>query len=80
MRCADEPLITPEYSYVLGACFDVSILEDKNRPHVVANFKNFLSLSKQEKYFDMLMKWCPHKVVQLIEDSFAVSTYGGYIG
>jgi len=46
------PTITPEISYVLGASFDVAILEERYRSHVVHNFGNFVRL---EKYFNMLV-------------------------
>lgn len=64
-------MISPEYAYVLGACFDVPMLEDKYRTHVVANFGNFLSVSKTENYFNMLIKWCPQKIASLFEDCLA---------
>lgn len=64
-------MVNPEYAYVLGACFNVPMLEDKYRTHVVADFGNFLSISKTENYFNMLIRWCPQKIAPLVEDSLA---------
>jgi hypothetical protein len=64
-------MIDPEYAYVLGACFNVPMLEDKYRTYVVADFGNFLSISKTENYFNMLIRWCPQKIAPLFEDSLA---------
>jgi hypothetical protein len=53
-------------SYVLGACFGVAMLESRYRDQVVQNFESFLRLPN---YFNMLTKWCPEKLLALVEDA-----------
>jgi hypothetical protein len=52
----------------LGACFGPEILEERYRPHVVANFDQFLA---ERKSFNMLSKWRPEKLLALVTDGIA---------
>jgi hypothetical protein len=58
--------------YVLGASFNVPMMETEHRQHVVANFEHFLQQSQKENnYFNMLARWCPEKVGTLVMDAMA---------
>ena len=59
------PVVSVEIAYVLGACFRVTMLEQKHRDHVLHNFGNLLRL---EHHFNMLMRWCPEKLLALVKD------------
>jgi hypothetical protein len=65
-----KPLLDKYATYVFGACFESPKLEEKCRPYVVANFGKFLSLPETKTYFDLLIKWCPAKVLPLVQDAF----------
>src|SRR5205814_468925 len=58
-----------ENSYVLGASFGVTILENRYRQHVVQNFERFLQL---DNCLNMLTKWCPEKLSALIRDAMTI--------
>jgi len=62
-------LIDAEWEYVLGASFNVKALEDKNRSHIVSNFRDFLTHPDGKKYFNMLTAWIPEKLFQLVRDA-----------
>ena len=53
-------------SFVLGACFQVAMLENRYRDQVVQKFESFLRL---QNHFNMLTKWCPEKLLALVEDA-----------
>jgi hypothetical protein len=61
-------LANPEKYYVLGASFGVSILEERYRGHVVNNFRSFLENPNAKYYFNMLTRWCPEKILDLMRD------------
>lgn len=69
-----EPLVKKEYAYTLGACFDVKALEDRYRGTVVEGFESFVTTGDS---FNMLVKWCPHKLLALVKDAMAARTWHG---
>jgi hypothetical protein len=64
---SSQSIISSHYSYALGASFDVKSLEDRNRQDVVNYFTTFVEYRKP--YFNMLVKWCPEKLYQLVHDA-----------
>jgi hypothetical protein len=63
-------IIQPEHAYVLGASFDIPVLEcEGNRNIITENFEHFLSLPSAKQMFDILIRFCPEKVFPLVRDS-----------
>lgn len=50
-------LVTPQYAYVLGASFGVSLLEHKNRPYVIIHFNKWLQSPQGQQEWNTLERW-----------------------
>lgn len=62
---SSRPMISAQLAYTLGACFDVSLLEERCRSFVVQFFEGFM---RSSEYFNLLSIWCPGKLYALVRD------------
>jgi hypothetical protein len=69
-----QPMLSPEHSYVLGACFGVTLLEEQYRKHVIEHYDQFCQLKEFESYMNLLAKWCPWKLSSLVKDAIAAQS------
>ena len=67
-------IVTPQYAYVLGASFDVPMLENENRDYVVHFLKEWLDDPSGQQEWNVLLKWCrdPAKPFNLVRDCLRV--------
>jgi len=61
---SSRPMISAQLAYTLGACFDVSLLEERCRSFVVQFFEGFM---RSSEYFNLLSIWCPGKTLRFGE-------------